>query len=122
MCPYPCLMIATKGSLQKISLNNNGAGILGQATLMIGMDTGYSILSYGISFEKNKIVWSDGTSVYQADSQGNEVEKHFEYGMNEASLHCIKTEVFHEGLGQVNKSAILTEEIFNRKLHFLCNP
>ena len=88
-------MIATKGSLQKISLNNNGAGTLGQATLMIGLDTGYSILSYGISFEKNKIVWSDGTSIYQADSQGNEVEKHFEYGMNEASLYCIKIEVFH---------------------------
>ena len=82
MCPYPCLMIATKRSLQKISLNNNGTGTLGQATLMIGLDAGFSILSYGISFEKNKAVWSDGTSVYQADSKGNEVEKHFEYGMN----------------------------------------
>ena len=83
-------MIATKGWLQKISLNNNGNGTLGQATLMIGLDTGYSILSYGISFDKNKVVWSDGTSIYQADSQGNEVEKHFQYGMNEANLHCIK--------------------------------
>ena len=83
-------MIATKRSLQKISLNNNGTGTLGQATLMNGLDTGYSILSYGVSFEKNKVVWSDGTSIYQADSQGNEVEKHFEYGMNEVNLHCIK--------------------------------
>ena len=54
-------MIATKGSLHKISLYNNGTGTLGQATLMIGLDTGYSILSSGISFEKNKVVWSDGT-------------------------------------------------------------
>ena len=83
-------MIAKKGWLQKISLNNNGTGTLGQATLMIGLDTGYSILSYGISFDKNKVVWSDGTSIYQTDSQGNEVEKHFQYGMNEANLHCIK--------------------------------
>ena len=83
-------MIATKGWLQKISLNNNGTGTLGQATLMTGLDTGYSILSYGISFDKNKVVWSDGTSIYQADSQGNKVEKHFQYGMNEANLNCIK--------------------------------
>ena len=83
-------MIAKKGWLQKISLNNNGTGTLGQATLMIGLDTGYSILSSGISFDKNRVVWSDGTSIYQTDSQGNEVEKHFQYGMNEANLHCIK--------------------------------
>ena len=89
-------MVATKGWLQKISLNNNGTGTLGQATLMTGLDTGYSILSYGISFDKNKVVWSDGTSIYQADSQGNEVEKHFQYGMNEANLHCIKLKSFIE--------------------------